>query len=219
MSLRRRRLLLSALMLGLLIVVGACAGRPTPTPQPTFTPTPNVTQPSDVQTYNVNIEQSLFRYQATGNGLLGAMKIPGTFKLKEGKFTLTPEESRFRISAVLVIDVDSATAVDRFTLNSIKGSLEVEKYPLSTFAAASKETLNPGDSLSRFTFSGTLDLHGRIQQIEFPFLITITDGNLEGSGNLTLDLFDFNVNVPTAFIKSQLNFTFEVTAKLAQSAQ
>lgn len=205
---------LALALLPAMFSLSACAARTSPTPQPTFTPTPDVTPLPETPTYILDTGVSVFRYRAVGNGIFGALQVPGTFRLKEGEVQLAPEADGYRLKVRLVIDGNSATAVDRFVLNAVKSALEVEKYPFATFAAASKEILQLSAAPIPFTVSGTLDLHGRVRQLEFPFTLTLIGDTIQGSGDLVLDLYDYDVNVPTMFIKSQLWFTVEIAARL-----
>lgn len=192
------------------MLLGACSAKPTATPQPTLTPTvATVTQDTR---YEIDTVQSIVRYNASGNGVFGVVQFPGTFKLKGGTVIFAAERGGARIKIDVSIDGDSVTAVNGLVLNALRSNLEVDKYPFGYFVADSRELVTEGSADFRIVASGSLELHGRRRNVEFPLRVRMEGDTLRAEGELPIDLLDYEVNVPTAIMNSRLSFTAQIVA-------
>lgn len=208
-----------AIAICLLFLLTSCSASPTPNANllliPSETPT---TAPTDIPAgpiYTLDTRQSILDYVAYGP--LG-IQFPGTFSLTGNTVQFVPDGDAYRAKVDLMIDGNSVTAVNDLVKNALKGNLEVDKYPFGYCIAASKETVTLGDVPIKMTVSGTLELHGRKRDFELPITMTVKDGKLSASGETTLDLLDYQINVPTAIMNSKIKFKATIIATLSTPA-
>mgnify|MGYP005840302119 CR=1 FL=1 len=206
------------------LLLSACSATPTPTPAPTSpplpTPTPTPAPVPDGPRFAIDAERSTMRYLATGAGLLGVIQLPGTFGLTGRLVTLSPEADGYRVHVELIIDGNSATAINGFFLSTLRSVLEIDTYPTATFTASSDQIINlsPGGGTAPFTATGILELRGRRRPLALPLNMTVQDGVMRATGQVTLDLFDYDVNVPTAIMNSRIVFVADITAREVSGA-
>lgn len=193
----------------LLWLCAGCAARPTPTPQLTLTPTPPATAVPQTPRYQIDPIASIIRYQATG---ALNIQLPGTFGVTGDAVLLVPEIGGYRVKLDVVIDGNTVTAVNGLVRDALYNNLEVSKYPTARVVADSVELVTLTDGAIPFTASGSLTLHGVTRTIQLPITMTIRDGVLTASGETTLDLLDYDVNVPTAVMSSTITFIAEIRA-------
>jgi hypothetical protein len=204
-------------------VASACAAQPTPTPVPTFTSLAVIADSATTNPtlrYAVDVKLSIFRYQASGQGIFGATKLPGTFGVESGEVLLVPNGGGLlRLRADLFIDGRTTTAVNDLILGVMRSALEVEKYPTSALNVASKAAfdsapLHAGKPLV-VPISGTLQIRDVTRTLELPLILRLSGELLTGQGTLTLDLSDYGISVPTAIIDSKLILSAEINARLS----
>lgn len=207
---RRKRLLVLALIMA---ACGVAPAPPVPTAMLTVQPT---RQPTDVpveRVFAVDTEASVMRYRATGQGALGVIHIPGTFKLAESDVVLTPQGDGYWLDVTLVIDGATATAPNGLFLNVLRAALEIERYPTATFTGRSESPVRLDDGPSHFVVTGELTLHGRTRPLSMPLTMTHTDDMLHATGEVALDLRDYEAKVPDALMASQIIFAADITSR------
>jgi polyisoprenoid-binding protein YceI len=205
------------------LLLSACGATSAPTPAPTSTPppTPTLAPVPEGPQFAIDAGHSTMRYLATGAGLLGVIQLPGTFGLTGRLVTLSPEGDGYRVHVELVIDGNSATAINGFFLSTLRSVLEIDTYPTATFTASSDRiiSLSPGGGAAPFTVMGILELRGRRRPLALPLNMTIQDGVMRATGQVMLDLFDYDVNVPTAIMNSRIMFVADITARQVSGAR
>lgn len=196
-------------------ILAACSGVPTSTPFPTLTPTIIATPVPEAPRYNIDRQVSTLKYVVVGNGVFSMVQFPGAFQLKEGTLIFAPEGEGYRIRATLTIDGQSVTGPNSLILDALRNSLEVDKYPLAYFGGDSKEIVkrDAAQTVVKFTLAGTLQIRDRKRSVELPMTLTLQNGEVRASGQVIIDLLDYEIHVPTALINSRMNFTVDVTAK------
>ncbi len=196
--------------IAVVLLLAACTPRPTPTPQPTQTPTVVATPVPESPHFRVDSRASIINYTTFGPA---GLQFPGTFNTSGNAIVLVPEGEGYRVKIDVVIDGKSVTAVNGLVRGALYNGLEIDKYPFGHFVADSKQLIHlTNPEPIQFTASGTLELHGRTRQIDLPVTMTVRDGRLQAAAETTVDLLDFEVNVPTAIINSRTNFKVLIVA-------
>ncbi|HRE47665.1 MAG TPA: YceI family protein [Aggregatilineales bacterium] len=218
---RRRRLflvfafvVLSAVGLGIARTVLICCAPP-PTFQLTFTPTADVTLVPETPRFVVDTIQSVFRYTASGQGILGIAQLPGIFKLSGWDVLLVPEGVGYRVKVAIQIDGNTATAVNGLLLSTLRQVLEIDANPYADFIGDAT-TLVTLEALEKdgveVVISGTLELVKKTRQVELPVRLMLKDGVLSARGTVSLDLGLWDIHVPTAIMSSTIRFEAEIYA-------
>jgi polyisoprenoid-binding protein YceI len=104
------------------------------------------------------------------------------------------------------------TAVNGLVRDALRSNLEVDKYPFGHFVADSREIVKPGSQSTTITASGTLELHGRTRTVEIPVTVTLDASKLTATLETSVDLLDYEVNVPTALMNSKVTFKAAIVA-------
>lgn len=204
----------------LMLVLAACGAAPAPTATPTAVPDrqldPVALRDPVERIFAIDTDASLMRYRAQGQGALGVVHIPGSFKLAGHDVVLTPEGDGYWLDVVLVVDGATATAPNSLFLNVLRATLEIEKYPTATFAGRSEELIRLGDSPIQFTVVGELELHGRRRPLSMPLTLRYGDGVLHAMGEVSLDLRDYEAQMPEALMSREIVFTADITSREAE---
>jgi polyisoprenoid-binding protein YceI len=204
----------NGLWVALLSLCISCGGNmaPTNTP-PTLTPPPSPTAIPNSRPFLIDAQTSTFGYSAAGQGILSAMKIEGIFKLTGNTMILVPaEDGLYHLDADWLIDVSSATAPNAMLLDTLRTVLEVSQYPNVLFVGRSTQPLSVVDGQSTVNLLGVLTLRGKSNPLTVPLMVRMEAGRLTAEGQITLDLKDFGLNVPTAIMSSTLTFTIMLQA-------
>jgi polyisoprenoid-binding protein YceI len=202
-------------LIGLALVICACGVRVTSTPLPTLTPTVPATDASQIPSYTIDDKQSIINYVATGPLNIS---LPGTFRTQGKTVLLVPEGESYRIKIDTLIDGNSVTAVNGIVRDALRSNLEVDKYPFGHFIADSKEIVKLGPKPTTFTASGTLELHGHTRTVEIPISATLDGAKMTATLETSVDLLDYEVNVPTAIMNSKVTFKAAIVAVQAPAA-
>jgi polyisoprenoid-binding protein YceI len=195
---------------GLLSACGAPQGT---TSQSTLDSTAAITPRPESPRFAIDNEKSAMNYVATGAGLFGFAQLPGLFRLKGRAAVFVPEGDAYRIRVDLVIDGNTATALNTLFLNQLWAILEIDKFRYAYFEGDSKELVTLGPGPTPFTVAGTLDLHGHKVPLEMPLTMTIHDGVIQAHGDVVIDLGDYGCNVPSAVMSTRITFKIEITAR------
>jgi polyisoprenoid-binding protein YceI len=190
-----------------LVFLSACgAATPTPTPAPTLTAIPTTVNNVVFQLQN---DKSIIDYVAYG---ALSINLPGTFALNGRSIQFVPDKDGYRIKMDVVIDGASVTAVNDLVKNALKGNLEVDKYPNGYFEADSAEIIKYDQQSYDITAAGTLTLHGQTRNVQMPIHVVLQNNSLKATGQMDLNLLDYNVNVPTAVMDSKVTFKATIVA-------
>jgi polyisoprenoid-binding protein YceI len=195
-----------------LIFLAACGTSATSTPRPTPTLTP--TPVPEITLFIVDNSQSIINYTAIG---ALNMHFPGTFNTESSTVEFVPEAGGYRVKIDILINGNSVTAVNGVIRDALKSSLETDKYPQAHLTGLSKEIVSAPSGTLNITVTGTLELHGQTHTVDLPLNITISNGKLQGGGELEIDLLNYGVNVPTAIMSSKVIFKASVVALAAES--
>ncbi|MCC6188175.1 MAG: YceI family protein [Anaerolineales bacterium] len=206
-----------ARLLILALALAACSAAPAVTPDdpPLVSrepPTPTATAPLK-RVFAVDTEVSVMRYRATGQGALGVIHIPGTFKLAGQDVVLTPEGNGYWLDVALVVDGETATAPNGLFLNVLRTALEIERYPTAVFTGRSETPIRLDGEPVDFVVTGSLELHGQTRPLAMPLAMTYAGGVLRATGEVMLDLRDFEAHVPDAIMASQIVFAADITSR------
>jgi hypothetical protein len=206
-----------AMLLMLALVLGACGVAPAPTATPEPMPVPQadpvaLLDPAE-RVFAIDTEASVLRYRAQGQGALGVIEIPGTFKLAGHDVVLTPEGGGYWLDVLLVVDGTTATAPNGLFLNVLRTTLEIERYPTATFVGRSDNPIQLDSGPVQLRVTGELELHGRKRALSLLLVLTYEDGLLRATGQVSLDLHDYDAVVPTAIMSSQIVFMPEITSR------
>ncbi len=201
-----------------LALLSACGVPQNAVSQPTLDPTGAITPRPESPRFEIDGETSALNYVANGAGLFGFAQLPGLFRLKGRAAVFIPEGGAYRLNVDLVIDGNSATALNALFLGQLRSILEIDKYPYAYFEGDSKElvTLDPGPT--PFAVVGILDLHGHKLPLALPLTMTIYEGVIQAHGEVVIDLTDYGCSVPTAVMDSHIKFRIEITARKAAGA-
>jgi polyisoprenoid-binding protein YceI len=205
-----------ALCLCCFVGLGAagCGSAATATPAPTLTAIPPTgTAAPQTRTFNVLDSESIINYVATLQ--LGGAQIGGSFKTQGQSITAIPEKDAYTLKLDIVFDGNSVTGANDLVVNALKGNLEVDKFPYGRFTATTADPIDLEKAQTVATKAqGTLELHGVQRPFILPVNITINASahKLRIQGSTSLDLLDYKVNVPTAFLKSEISFSADVVA-------
>jgi len=206
-----------ALLLMLALILGACGVAPAPIATPERMPDPQADTVALLdrveRVFAIDTEASVLRYRAQGQGALGVIEIPGSFKLAGHDVVLTPEGDGYWLDVLLVVDGMTATAPNWLFLNVLRTTLEIERYPTATFVGRSDSPIWLDGGPVQLTVTGELELHGRKRVLSLPLVLTYEDGLLRATGQVSLDLHDYDAIVPTAIMSSQIVFMPEITSR------
>lgn len=203
----------SVLLLMCTILCG-CGVAATVTPPPTVTPTLPTNTPAPLERiFGVVTDRSIINYEATLQ--IGNAKIGGTFAVKGDTLKAVPASpGGYQLTVDVILDGTTITGANDLVVNALKSNLEVDKYPTGHFVGMTQTpvTLLP-DSSTETLVVGTLELHGVSRPISIPITLTFKDGVIGAKGTTAIDLTDFKVVVPTAILKSTIDFSVQITAR------
>lgn len=212
-------------LLGLLLAACGAAPAPTATPQdaPVATPEPprpTVTAPVE-RVFAVDTGASIMRYLAHGQGALGVIEIPGSFRLAASNVVLTPDADGYWLDVVLIVDGATATAPNGVFLSVLRTALEIDRYPTAMFAGRSDVPIRlDANGPVQFSVVGELELHGRKRPLSMPLTLTHADGTLHATGEVLLNLRDYEALVPEAIMNSEIVFSADITShEVAEMAE
>ncbi len=91
--------------------------------------------------------------------------------------------------------------------------LATDYFLLAPYHSVGVSTPSHVTGIAVFTVTGTLELHGRTRPLSMPLVLTHTDGVLHATGEVMLDLRDFEAHVPDTIMASQIVFAADVTSR------
>jgi polyisoprenoid-binding protein YceI len=137
----------------------------------------------------------------------------GDFATLSGKCSLVDG----KLSAVSVeVDLASVKSDAEKLTGHLKSPdfFDVEKFPKATFTSTSLEA-NANDGKTH-TINGELDLHGVKKPISFAANVNVTDGQVKGTAEFTINRKDFNIvypGKPDDLIKDDVLLKLDLTCK------
>jgi len=196
----------------MLIGLSACTGSTgNATAAPTLTAVPATALPA-VKTFPLDDDHSIIHFKATLS--LGNIVINGTFNTKGKFFTISAQGSQTHIAIDLQIDGNSVTSPGNIGVSTLKAMLETTQFPYAHFTASVDiPTADLGATPSSSNAVGTLELHGKTLPVQMPVTLAINDGQVSAGGEITLELTDYAVIVPS-LIKSKITLQADLVTHL-----
>jgi polyisoprenoid-binding protein YceI len=212
-SLSQVRLINLSFIIAVLLVMSGCAsGGSNATAAPTLTAAPVIVTPlPDVKTYTLDDEHSSIRFYVTLT--LGNLLVNGTFNTKGKVLIVSTQASQTHVAIDLQIDGNSATSPGNIGIDILKSMLDTTHFPYAHFIAnVDIPAVDLGATPTMATAVGTLELHGQTLPVQMPVTLAMHDGQVSASGQITLELTDYGVLVPS-MIKSKITLNAQLVAQ------
>jgi polyisoprenoid-binding protein YceI len=180
-----------------------------------------------IKRYPLDLQRSRFTVQAFATGMLAGFAHSPKFAIRQfaGEMRFVPEipaESSFEmtVQAATLELIDNVKEKDRQEIQDqlMNEVLEVEKYPLITFASTAIALTKIADDWFRAQLRGDMQLHGvtKVQSIDAQLRYVERDVRL--AGEFTLMLPDYRIKRITALggmikLKDDLKFQFDLVGQ------